>query len=75
MSETLEKMVKEYGVTKLAYELGLCELSVRNKVTGKSKLTPPELIAIQQLMNLTDEEMLLIKEELKNGNSQSQQTK
>ena len=60
----LEKLVKEYGITKLAYELGLCELSVRNKITGKAKLTPSEIIAIQQLLSLSDDQMTEIKGEL-----------
>lgn len=63
----LEKKVKEYGVTKLAYELGLCELSIRNKITGKAKITPSEMIAIQKLLSLSDKEISIIKEELNNG--------
>lgn len=60
----LEKLVKEYGITKLAYELGLCELSVRNKITGKSKISPPEMMAIQKLLSLDDEQVSVIREEL-----------
>jgi plasmid maintenance system antidote protein VapI len=70
----LEKMVKEYGITRLAYELGLCELSVRNKVTGRTKITPPEWMAIQKLLHLTEDQTLQIKEELRDGNSQSKDT-
>lgn len=60
----LEKKVKEYGITRLAYELGVCELSIRNKITGKSKITPAEMIAIQKLLSLSDEEVSSIREEL-----------
>lgn len=63
----LEEKVKEYGITRLAYELGLCELSIRNKISGKSKITPSEMIAIQQLLMLTNEEVNVIKEELSNA--------
>ena len=60
----LESKVKKYGITRLAYELGLCELSIRNKIIGKAKITPSEMIAIQKLLDLTDEEVIMIKEEL-----------
>ena len=60
----LEKLIKEYGITRLAYELGLCELSVRNKMSGKSRITPSEWIAIKQLLSLSDEQVQAIKEEL-----------
>lgn len=60
----LEQKVKKYGITRLAYELDLCELSIRNKITGKAKITPSEMIAIQKLLELTDEEVIIIKEEL-----------
>lgn len=65
----LEKLVKEYGLTKLAYELGLCELSIRNKIIGKAKITPAEMIAIQKLLSLTDEQISAIKEELSDAQS------
>lgn len=60
----LEKLAKEYGLARLAYKLGLCELSIRNKIVGKAKITPAEMIAIQQLLSLTDEQVAAIKEEL-----------
>lgn len=60
----LERLVKEYGITKLAYQLGMCEMTVRNKISGKSKITPCEMMAIQQLLLITDEEAAAIREEL-----------
>lgn len=65
----LERLVKEYGVTKMAYELGLCELSVRNKITGKSRITPSEMIAIQKILSLSDEQVNAIREEMYNAQS------
>lgn len=61
----LEKLVKEYGINRLAYELGLCELSIRKKISGKAKITIAELMAIQKLLGLTDEQV----EEIKNAQS------
>lgn len=63
----LEEKVKKYGITRLAYELGICELSVRNKISGKSKITRAEMIALQQLLDLSDEELSVIREELSDG--------
>jgi len=65
----LEKLVKEYGITKMAYEMGLCELSVRNKITGKSKITPSEMIAIQKILSLSDEQVNAIREDMYNAQS------
>ena len=59
----LEEKVKKYGITKLACELGVCELSARNKISGKSKITPPEMKMITDLLELTDQEQ----EELRNA--------
>lgn len=67
----LEEKVKKYGITRLAYEMGLCELSIRNKISGKSKITPPEMLAIQKLLNLSDDDVIIIKEELANAQSQN----
>ena len=66
----LEEKVKKYGITRLAYELGLCELTIRNKIAGKSKITPAEMMAIQSLLSLTDEEVTIIREELANAQSE-----
>ena len=68
----LEKKVKEYGITRLAYELGVCELSIRNKMSGKSKITPAEMIAMQKLLNLSDEEVSVIRKELSDNGTQSE---
>lgn len=65
----LEAKAKKYGITKLAYELNLCELSIRNKINGKAKITPSEMIALQKLLDLTDEEVIIIKGELANAQS------
>ena len=59
----LDEKVKKYGITQLAACLGLCELSARNKISGKAKITPPEMLMIQNLLELSEEEM----EELKNA--------
>lgn len=66
----LEEKVKKYGITRLAYELGLCELTIRNKISGKSKISPAEMMAIQSLLSLTDEEVTIIREELANAQSE-----
>ena len=65
----LEKLVKEYGVTKMAYEMGLCELSIRNKISGKSRITPSEMIAIQKMLSLSDEQVNAIRREMYNAQS------
>ncbi len=65
----LEKLVKEYGVTKMAYEMGLCELSIRNKISGKSRITPSEMIAIQKILSLSDEQVNAIRREMYNAQS------
>lgn len=65
----LEKLIKEYGITRMAYELDLCELSVRKKMTGKAKISAPEMLAIQRLLSLSDDQIAAIKEELANAQS------
>lgn len=65
----LEKLVKEYGITKMAYEMGLCELSVRNKISGKSRITPSEMIAIQKILSLSDEQVNAIRRDMYNAQS------
>lgn len=66
----LEEKVKKYGITQLAADLGLCELSARNKISGKAKITPPEMLMIQNRLDLSDEEM----EELRNAQSKYSST-
>lgn len=61
----LDEKVKKYGITQLAADLGLCELSARNKISGKTKITPPEILMIKNLLDLSEEET----EELKNAQS------
>lgn len=60
----LQEKANNYGITKLAVDLDLCEMSVRNKLSGKSKITNPEMLMIKNVLNLTDEEVNIIKEEL-----------
>ena len=59
---------KEYGFAKLANDLDLCELSLKNKIYGRSKMYKSEIIAIGVLLNLSPEELIIVKKEIEENN-------
>lgn len=67
----LIEKVKEYGFSRLARDLDLCEMSLKNKLSGKTKMYKSEILALTVLLNLSPEEQLIVKKEIdeNNGNS------
>jgi plasmid maintenance system antidote protein VapI len=45
----------DLSYTDVAYELGCCELTARNKISGKSKITKAEAAILDQLFNRGDD--------------------
>ena len=52
--EVFEKSGLSY--TDVAHELGCCELTARNKINGKTKITKPEATALDKLFDKNNTE-------------------
>lgn len=40
--------------TDIAHELGCCELTARNKITGKTRITKAEMLVLNRLFSVED---------------------
>ena len=56
--EVFEKSGLSY--TDVAHELGCCELTARNKINGKTKITKPEATALDKLFGKGEDEACMI---------------